>query len=160
MLADIRSKTKLVIENEEKARQDFLRRKEMERTKYFEEARQLLAKHQSRLVELKDLMYKVYQDKLLGRIPEDLCLEMLNQFRTEEAELTEKVKSLTASLEEDSKAKDDVEEFIRRLKQFADIPELTREMCLNLIEYIVIGDRPKDKSIPRDIQIYYKYIDK
>ena len=160
VLADIRSKTKLVIENEEKARQDFLRRKEMERTKYFEEARQLLAKHQSRLVELKDLMYKVYQDKLLGRIPEDLCLEMLNQFRTEEAELTEKVKSLTASLEEDSKAKDDVEEFIRRLKQFADIPELTREMCLNLIEYIVIGDRPKDKSIPRDIQIYYKYIDK
>lgn len=44
--------------------------------------------------------------------------------------------------------KDDVEEFIRRLKQYADAPELTREMCVDLIEYIVVGDRPADKSMP------------
>ena len=70
---------------------------------------------------------KVYQDKLLGKVPEDLCLETLGQFRAEEAELTEKVKSLTATLEQDSKARDDIEEFICRLKQYADAPELTRE---------------------------------
>ena len=96
---------------------------------------------------------------LLGKIPEDLCLETLSQLRTEEAELTEKTESLTAILEQDSKAKDDVEEFICRLKQYADAPELTREMCVNLIEYIIVGDRPKDKSIPRNIQIYYKFLD-
>ncbi|MCM1226968.1 MAG: DUF4368 domain-containing protein [Clostridium sp.] len=104
--------------------------------------------------ELKVMTQKVYQDK-----PEELCLETLSHFRTEEAELTEKVKSLTATLEQDSKAKDDVEEFIRRLKQYADAPELTREMSIDLIEYIVIGDRPADKSIPRNIQIYYKFLD-
>ena len=102
---------------------------------------------------------KVYQDKLLGKVPEDLCLETLGQFRAEEAELTEKVKSLTATLEQDSKARDDIEEFICRLKQYADAPELTREMCVDLIEYVVIGDRPKEKSTPRRIQIYYKFLD-
>ena len=142
VLADIHAKAKYVIENEENARQEFLKRKESDGTRMLDEARQELAKHQARLAELKQLTRKVYEDKLLGKVPEDLCLEMLNQYRTEEAELTEKVKSLTALLEQDSKAKDDVEEFIRRLKQYADAPVLTREMCVDLIEYIVIGDRP------------------
>ena len=159
VLADILHKAKYVIENEDEARQEFLRRKETDGTKCLDNARQLLAKHQSRLMELKEMTHKVYQDKLLGKVPEDLCLEMLNQFRTEEADLTEKIVSLTDTLEQDSKAKNDIEEFISRLKQYADAPELTREMCVDLIEYIVIGDRPTDKSIPRNIQIYYKFLD-
>ena len=159
VLADILAKARYVIENEDEARQEFLRRKETEGTKHLDDARQQLAKCQSRLAELKMMTQKVYQDKLLGKVPEDLCLETLGQFRAEEAELTEKVKSLTAALEQDSKARDDIEEFICRLKQYADAPELTREMCVDLIEYVVIGDRPKDKSTPRRIQIYYKFLD-
>ena len=159
VLADILAKARYVIENEEEARQEFLRRKETEGTKHLDDARQQLAKCQSRLAELKMMTQKVYQDKLLGKVPEDLCLETLGQFRAEEAELTEKVKSLTATLEQDSKARDDIEEFICRLKQYADAPELTREMCVDLIEYVVIGDRPKEKSTPRRIQIYYKFLD-
>ena len=159
VLADILAKARYVIENEDEARQEFLRRKETEGTKHLDDARQQLAKCQSRLADLKVMTQKVYQDKLLGKVPEDLCLETLGQFRAEEAELTEKVKSLTAMLEQDSKARDDIEEFICRLKQYADAPELTREMCVDLIEYVVIGDRPKDKSTPRRIQIYYKFLD-
>ena len=159
VLADILAKARYVIENEDEARQEFLRRKETEGTKHLDDARQQLAKCQSRLTELKMMTQKVYQDKLLGKVPEDLCLETLGQFRAEETELTEKVKSLTVTLEQDSKARDDIEEFICRLKQYADAPELTREMCVDLIEYVVIGDRPKDKSTPRRIQIYYKFLD-
>ena len=159
VLADILAKARYVIENEDEARQEFLRRKETEGTKHLDDARQQLVKCQSRLADLKVMTQKVYQDKLLGKVPEDLCLETLGQFRAEEAELTEKVKSLTVTLEQDSKARDDIEEFICRLKQYADAPELTREMCVDLIEYVVIGDRPKDKSTPRRIQIYYKFLD-
>lgn len=159
VLVDILAKARYVIENEDEARQEFLRRKETEGTKHLDDARQQLAKCQSRLAELKMMTQKVYQDKLLGKVPEDLCLETLGQFRAEEAELTEKVKSLTATLEQDSKARNDIEEFICRLKQYADAPELTREICVDLIEYVVIGDRPKDKSTPRRIQIYYKFLD-
>ena len=159
VLTDIQAKARYVIESEDEARQEFLKRKETDGTKRLDDARQLLMKCQLRLADLKVMTQKVYQDKLLGKVPEDLCLETLQQFRTEEAELTEKVKSLTAELEQDSKARDDVEEFIRRLKQYADAPVLTREMCVDLIEYIVVGDRPKDKSTPRSIQIYYKFLD-
>ena len=159
VLTDILAKARYVIESEDDARQEFLKRKETDGTKRLNDARQQLAKCQARLAKVKMMMQKVYQDKLLGKIPEDLCLETLGQLRTEEAELTEKTESLTTILEQDSKAKDDVEEFICRLKQYADAPELTREICVNLIEYIIVGDRPKDKSTPRNIQIYYKFLD-
>ena len=52
----------------------------------------------------------------------------------------------------------DVEEFIRRLKKYTDVQELTREMCLELIEYITV-DAYQDQK-PRDIHIYYKLLDK
>lgn len=54
--------------------------------------------------------------------------------------------------------KDDVEEFIRRLKKYTDVQELTREMALELIEYVTIDEYSADR--PRDIHIYYKLLDK
>ena len=53
------------------------------------------------------------------------------------------------------------DEFIRRLKAYMEIPELTREMCLELIEFITVDECPgKYSKAPREIHIYYKLIDK
>ena len=37
---------------------------------------------------------------------------------------------------------------------------LTRELCLDLIEFIVVHARPEDRNAPRRIDIYYKFISK
>ena len=52
----------------------------------------------------------------------------------------------------------DVEEFIRRLKKYTDVQELTREIALELIEYITVDEYAADR--PRDIHIYYKLLEK
>ncbi|MDE6035445.1 MAG: hypothetical protein K2G36_06000 [Ruminococcus sp.] len=57
-------------------------------------------------------------------------------------------------METASKDKQEVEEHIHRLKSY-----LTRQMCVDLIEYITI-DKYQGKKVPRDIHIYYKLIDK
>lgn len=55
----------------------------------------------------------------------------------------------------------DVAEFISRLKRYAGATELTREMCLELIEYVTVDENNKnDRTRPRVIHIYYKLIDK
>ena len=42
-----------------------------------------------------------------------------------------------------------------------DVPELTREMCMELIEFITVYEFPgKYSKEPREIHIYYKLIDK
>ena len=54
----------------------------------------------------------------------------------------------------------DVDEFIKRVKKYAEAPELTREMCLELIEFVTVDRFPtEDRKAPRDIHIYFKLID-
>ena len=56
---------------------------------------------------------------------------------------------------------EDVAEFISRLKRYAGATELTREMCLDLIEYATVDENNKGhKDRPRVIHVYYKLIDK
>ena len=51
--------------------------------------------------------------------------------------------------------------FIRRLKAYMEVPELTREMCLEPIEFITVDECPgKYIKASREIHIYYKLIDK
>lgn len=53
-----------------------------------------------------------------------------------------------------------VDEFIRRLKKYADFKVLTREMLLELVEYITIKDVQENRNELRTIHIYYKFLDK
>lgn len=54
---------------------------------------------------------------------------------------------------------EDVEKFIQRLKKWSNVECLTRELCLELIEFIVVYARPEKYGAPRKIDIYYKFID-
>lgn len=51
-----------------------------------------------------------------------------------------------------------MDEFIRRLKKYTDVQELTREMCLELIEHITVDEYAKGRS--REIHSYYKLLEK
>lgn len=74
------------------------------------------------------------------------------------AAVTSKVESLEARVNSAKQDENDVDEFIKRLKKYTDVQELTREMCLELIEYITVDEYAADR--PRDIHIYYKLLDK
>ncbi len=54
-----------------------------------------------------------------------------------------------------------MDEFIRRLKAHMEVTELTREICMEPIEFIRVDKCPgKYSKEPREIHIYYKLIDK
>ena len=64
-------------------------------------------------------------------------------------------------ISETKQDENDVDEFIKRIKGYVNVQELTREMCLEFIEYITIdGFLHDDKKRIREIHIYYKLIDK
>lgn len=50
-------------------------------------------------------------------------------------------------------------EFIERVEKYINSPVLTREMALELIEFIIIDKFTKGSKEPRKIHIYYKLID-
>lgn len=158
VLADIRSMASLIYEDEDGARAAFLAKKEKFHQKQTASDNKRLTESRFRLQELDTLIQSVYEDKVLGKIPEDVCVKLLKKYEAEQKTLAVEVAELEETLSAVKQDEDDVEEFIKRLRKYADVQELTREMCLELIEYITLDAYAEDR--PRDIHIYYKLLDK
>lgn len=158
VLLDIRSMAQLVIDDEEGARNAFLKKKEQQTAEQSAADNKRLTESKYRLEELSRLMQSVYEDKVLGKIPENVCVNLLEKYETEQRELTNIISELEIKLSQMTKNEKDVDEFISRLKKYFDVETLTREMCLELIEYITVDEYQDYK--PREIQIYYKFITK
>ena len=161
VLEDIRSKILLVEADEEKAKAQFLRKCEQissdEATKDRKRANQITR----RLAELERLIVSAYEDKVVGRIPEDICVGLLNKYQDEKKELLTEQAEIETRQANKSKEIADVNEFVRRLKNYMQVPTLTREMCMELIEFVTVDKCPgKYSKEPREIHIYYKLIDK
>ena len=158
VLANIRSLTQQVIEDEAAAKSAFLAKKQSEHAKQTSEDKKRLTDGKRRLDELATLIPKIYEDKVLGKVPEDVCIDLLQKYTAEQKELNAVVADLEAKQQESCKDEEDVDKFISRLKKYAGAEELTREMCMELIEYIVVDEYAADR--PRHIEIYYKFLDK
>lgn len=102
----------------------------------------------------------VYEDKVSQKIPEEICVKLLANYTEEQNGLKTEIDEIEGKLSASVKNETDVEEFIRRIKQYIDVRELTREMCMQLIEGITIGATPRDKTGAREVHIYYKLLDK
>jgi len=95
------------------------------------------------------------EDKLKGKIPENVCISLLEKYKTEHDSLSERVQVLRVELEQQSQDESDIDEFIRRIKKFVDIEELDRAMALELIDHIEVGAKDVEE---REIRIYYKLL--
>ena len=140
VLADVRSKMSLVLADEKRAREEFLSRNEQQNTAEANADRKKLTQSTRRLAELDKLIGAVYEDKVPGKIPEEVCIHLLEKYQTEKKSLAETV---TAPEQKAQTVRDDAanaDEFIRRLKAYMEIPELTREMCPELIEFITVDE--------------------
>lgn len=153
-------RAKRVIEDEDGERQRYLAIKVDERKQQSNDELRLLKQAESRLAELDTIISKTYEERMLGKIPEDLSAKMLEKYAAEQRELNEQADKLRESSRQAEQDIQDVERFIQRLKNWNDAPCLTRELCLDLIEFIVVYARPEDRNAPRKIGIYYKFISK
>ena len=97
-----------------------------------------------------------FEEKVAGKLPENVCLQLIDKYTAEQTELKERISALTQGLEEKQRATADVDEFIRRMKKHINAPELTRELCLELFEKIVIGGKETVTGKPQEVHIYYK----
>ena len=158
ILEDIKKRALLVISDEDAARQFFLMQKEQYNSEQYATDTKKLSTANARLAELAKIIPSIYEDKVIGKIPESVCVELLEKYQAEQKSLTDEVERINTKLSAAKQDRQDVEEYIIRLKKYADVPELTREMALELIEYITVDEYAADH--PRDIHIYYKLLDK
>ena len=159
MTADIQSKLRIIID-EDKARRQFLEKKSGVRSSQTAGDTKRKREIEHRLAELDTLTQSVYENMVLGKVPEDVCVKLIEKYQTENKTLQIEADAIQERLDAVNQDEQDVDEFIRRLKKYAGVEMLTREMLLELVEYITVEDVPENRNTPRKIHIYYKFLDK
>ena len=159
IIEDIQSMITLTVD-EDDARMKFMERKAGYRGTVTAQNKKRTAEIEHRITELGSLIQKIYEDRLLGKVPEDLCMELLEKYQAEKKDLQSELDEIRTRQEIENQDERDVEEFIRRLKKYAGVEMLTREMALELIEYVTVDKCVPHSNAPRTIHIYYKFLDK
>lgn len=160
VLEDIKAKANFVNFNEEVARKEFLQRQEKYQKNNLAQDTKLLNDKTKRLSEINNLIRSTYEDKVLGKIPEDICISLLNNYQNEKENLESEISLINERIEKVKQNTQNVDEFIKRVKKYLEAPTLTREMTIDLIEFVTIDKyRLKREKIPREIHVYYKLID-
>lgn len=159
VITDIQSKLQFIVD-EDKARKQFLEKKSGIRSNQTASDVKRKREIEYRISELDTLTQSVYENMVLGKVPEDVCLKLIEKYQAENTQLQTELATIQERLEAIDQDERDVDEFIRRLKKYAGFEVLTREMLLELVEYITIEEAPKNRNEPRIIHIYYKFLDK
>ncbi len=156
VLDDIHSLLDEVEIDETKVKERFLRErsKHTELSRYSDE-KQLKA-NKNRLAELDKLIQSAFEERVLGKMPESVCISLCEKYQIEKESVQRTISEIEKRLAESNKDDDDAEEYIRRLKCYGKGDNLTREMCLQLIDYIAVGEKVAD-NVEREIDIHYKF---
>mgnify|MGYP000002484513 FL=1 len=101
-------------------------------------------------------MQVAYEDRLKGKMPEDICISFIQKYSEEQKRLETEIAELEGKLAEMENTMQSADEFIRNIKKYLDAPELTREMCYELLDCVVVGGLPKITGKERVIDIVYK----
>ncbi len=156
VLTDIREKAKSVSLDEEAIRKQFIERNaELSENADRNSKRELQTK-KVRAAELKKLIEMAYEDRMKGKLPEEVCIGFIEKYSAEEKNLSAEIAELEQRIAETKQNETNIDEFLFKIKRYIEAPELTREMCYELIDKIVIGGHPRVTGENRVIDIVYK----
>ena len=156
VLEDIRDMARRVVLDEEKVRGEFLEHNAELAESAIKSTQKELKSKRRRQEELSRLMQVAYEDRVKGKIPEDICIGFIEKYSAEQKTLKAEIEAIEEKVEQTETAKQSVDDFVSNVKKYLDVPELTREMCYELIDRIIIGGHRKHTGKEREIEIVYK----
>lgn len=161
VLDDIRHRAKRVLEDEDRVRRELLEQKAKQSDRQLKADKSTLKATEKRLAELERLTQALYEDKVLGTVPEAVFKNLMVKYEAERVEKQMLVQSLKQKIADTAQDERDIEQYIANIKKYVAVEQLDRGMLLELIKYIEIGERKeKDGQKYRDIVIHYNLVDK
>jgi hypothetical protein len=156
VLNDVKDKAQKIVADEELFRKKYLEHTASLADKNQDEANKELCQGERRIAELDKLIESAFEEKVAGQLPESVCVRLIDKYTAEQSELKERMEYLRQGIEEAKQAVTDVDEFIRRMKKYIYAPVLTRELCLELFDRLIIGGKETITGKPQEVHIYYK----
>ena len=89
-------------------------------------------------------------------MPEKTCFGFIDKYSAERETLLGEIETLEENLKATESTNQTADDFIKAIKKYLNAPALTREMCYELIDRVIVGGLPKITGKERTIEIVYK----
>lgn len=127
-----------------------------------------LKRIENRCAEIDEIIRKLYEDNVRGRITDERFDILSKGYETEKADLKVKADKLRVALQADARDDENLEQFKKLVKRYTTITELNTEILNAFIEKIYVGEtvrteipskrKRKKYRKTRTIRIIYKFI--
>ena len=156
LLQDLRSMLGGADLGEAAAREHFLAERAKRREKSRQADERAARALRNRLAELDRLIASAFEEKVLGGLPESVCADLCRKYRAEKDAAERDLARAEGQTAPPQGADAGADEYLARYRRCARCEELTRELCLRLVERIVVGEKAADGA-PRHIHIFYRF---
>lgn len=156
VLDDIRTMAQKIVLDEKSVREEFIRKNAELTEQTIKSVQKELQGKCKRREELSRLIQLAYEDRLKGKMPEDICINFIQKYSDEQKRIEAEIGELETKLNETKDTIQSADDFICNVKKYLEAPELTREMCYALIDRVIVGGLPKITGKEREIEIVYK----
>jgi DNA invertase Pin-like site-specific DNA recombinase len=157
---------KAIAEQAEHDRAEFIRvvqeAQETQQTTDAKKQKTRLAVAKQRLDELEVLICKIYEDHILGKLPENRYNTLDKQYGKEQEALETEISALESSLEAYEKNQKSAEKFIALIERYENFDNLTISMLNEFIDKILVHERDRkgSRETTQEIEVYFNFIGK
>ena len=132
ILDDIRAMAQRIVLDEKSIREEFIRHNTEVQEKSIKTTKKELQIKRKRTEELSRLMQLAYEDRLKGKMPENICIGFIQKYSEEQKKVEAEIAELEERLTETVNTIQSADEFIRNIKKYLEAPELTRALLVAL----------------------------
>ncbi|MBR1496106.1 MAG: DUF4368 domain-containing protein, partial [Oscillospiraceae bacterium] len=124
-----------------------------------EKCKRKLEKQERRIVELDNIIQRLYEDKISGTLSADRFIKLSAGYEKEQAELNKSTAELRAILTEEETETVNIESFLRAVKKYTEPTELTPALLHEFVDKIVIHEASKSSGHRvQQIDVHYNFI--
>jgi len=119
--------------------------------KSLRDSKRELEQSQARIAKLDDIIQRLYEDNISGKVSDERFAKMTTNYETEQHTLESRVAELKAAMTAENESSLNVDHFLALVRKYTDIQELTAEMIREFVEriYVYKAERVDGRRVQR-----------
>lgn len=122
----------------------------------------IITANNKRLDELEKLICRIYEDNILGKLPDDRFFSMSQAYESEKADLLFQNDEIEKEIAGATVENGGADTFISLIEKYGNFDELTNPMLLELVDKVLVHERDRKGSVQttQEIEIYFNFVGK
>ena len=159
VLERIRAVTAYVREDAEGFQEEWMQSTRKAQDSSIRQNRKQLAQAKKRLDDIEKLMTRLYEDHVLGSLPDERYQKMTADDEAEQARLKTEIAVMEEWIDKQQEDTDNYDRFAALVEKYVDIPELTTAIVNEFVKKIIVHEADKSSGHRRQtVEIIFNFV--